>query len=126
VEVGLEDLLKAPGGGYVKQRDADPDGTVLPGSRYARNAIVHGELVVSTAYTHGGAVLGLAVLGTFALGQAPSIRWSDRASVGFTPMRAGSPRVKQQEQSYDSEFAGREVPSSLSRAFAFLRAAAGT
>ncbi len=122
--VALEDLLKSASHAYVKQRDA-PDGAVLPGIRYARNAIVHGELVVSPVHAHGGAMLGAAVLGTFALGEGPSIRWSSRAEVGFTPARPGSAGVKQQEQSYDREFAGGAVLPPLLTALAFVCTAAG-
>ena len=123
--VALEDLLKVASSEYALKRDADSDGAVLPGIRYARNAIVHGELVISTVHTHGGAMLGAAMLGAFALGEAPSVRWSSRAAIGFKPRSATSAGVQQQEQSYDQELAGASVCTPLSRALAFVSAAAG-
>ncbi|HEX4114817.1 MAG TPA: hypothetical protein VHY18_02970 [Solirubrobacteraceae bacterium] len=124
--VALEDLVMAHCGSYVQQRDADVDGAMLPGIRYARNAMVHGELVVSTVSASGGAVLGAAVLGAFSLGEGPSVRWKARTSIGFTPRFASSPSVLQQEQSYDNEITGRNVLPLLSAALAFLHHAAGT
>jgi hypothetical protein len=124
--VALEDLVISHCGGYVQQRDADADGTILPGIRYARNAMVHGELVVSTVFASGGAMLGAAMLGTFALGEGPSVRWNARSSIGFTPRSANSRRVIQQERSYDNEMVGRDVVPLLSAALNFLQHAAGT
>jgi hypothetical protein len=83
--IALEDLVVSVDGQYRMKRNADVDGAVLPGIRYARNAVVHGQTVATTVYSSGGAVLGAAVLGTFALGEGPSIRWSNRSSIGFTP-----------------------------------------
>jgi len=56
--IALDDLLAAADGTYRAQCDADSDGIVLPGIRYARNAAVHGELVVSATYATSGAALG--------------------------------------------------------------------
>ncbi len=122
--IALEDLIVSVDGQYRAKRDADLDGAVLPGIRYARNAVVHGQTVIGTVYAHGGAVLGAAQLGTFALGEAPSTRWSDRASVGFTP--TPNPYVSLQERSYDNEIVGQTVLAPLERALTFLRSAAGT
>jgi hypothetical protein len=120
--IALEDLVVSVDGQYWTKRNADVDGAVLPGIRYARNAVVHGQSVTTTVHTHGGAMLGAAMLGTFALGEGPSTRWSNRSSIGFTP----SKDVPQQEQSYDSQIAGQPVLPPLERALAFLRFAAGT
>lgn len=122
--IALEDLVVSVAGQYRTTRNADIDGAVLPGIRYGRNAVVHGQTVTTTVHLRGGAVLGAAQLGAFALGEAPSIRWRGRSSVGFTPVP--SIYVPQQEQSYDSEIAGRLVLPPLERALTFLRSAAGT
>lgn len=122
--IALEDLIVSVDARYWAKRGADADGAVLPGIRYARNAVVHGETVTTTVDVSGGAMLGAAVLGAFALGEGPSIRWRARASIGFTP--DPRPHVPVQEQSYDGEIAGQDVSAPLARAFAFLRCAVGT
>lgn len=121
--VALEDLLVSADGQYWAKRSGDADGAVLPGIRYARNAVVHGETVVTTINVSGGAMLGAAML-PFMLGAGPSTTWSARASIGFTP--DPHPYVAGQEQSYDGEVAGQDVHAPLERALAFLRDAAGT
>jgi hypothetical protein len=97
---------------------------VLPGIRYARNAVVHGETVTATVDERPGAMLGVAPLASFALAEGPSNQWKDRPSIGFTP--TPSPYVPQQEQSYDTQLAGQDVSPSLERALTFLRYAAAT
>jgi hypothetical protein len=124
--IALEDLLVAAcnhaGLNYWQHRNADSDGAVLPGIRYARNAAVHGELVVAITVVNPGAVLGAAPLGTFALGQGPSAHWQPRALLKHAPMT--TPHLAQQEASYDSHIAGRSVTPPLKLAFDFLRDAA--
>jgi len=122
--IALEDLVVAVDGRYWALRNADVDGDVLPGVRYARNAVVHGRTVTATLYAHGGAMLGAAMLGTFALGEVPSTRWSARAAIGFTP--TPTPHVPAQEHSYDVAIAGQHVLAPLERALTFLRSAVGT
>lgn len=122
--IALEDLVVSVDNQYWPKRDADPDGAVLPGIRYARNAVVHGETVTATVDERSGAVLGAAQLGMFSLGEAPSNRWKDRASIGFTPTL--TPYVLQQEQSYDRLLVGQDVSLLLEHALTFLRDAAGT
>jgi len=121
--VALEDVV-AVGGQYWTKLGADVHGAAMPGIRYARNAVVHGDTVTRTVDSSGGAVLGAAVLGSFTLGAGPSTRWTDRASIGFT----GKPSqyLAQQERSYDAELAGKDVSVPLAFALAFLRDAAGT
>jgi hypothetical protein len=121
--VAVDDLLATADRGYRSRRDADPDGAALPGIRYARNAVVHGEMVVTTTYVKPGAVLGAAALGTFALGEGPSIRWINRVSIAHTPR--ASRHLAAQEQSYDSHLAGREIREPLNSAVEFLRDAVG-
>jgi hypothetical protein len=117
--VAIDDLLSSADSKYRARRDADPDGAGLPGIRFARNAVVHGEMVTATTYAKPGAVLGAAPLGTFALGEGPSTRWVARASIAHTPKR--TKYLSAQEQSYDVHVAGRDVLSPLSLALAFLR-----
>jgi hypothetical protein len=128
--IALEDLLVGADGEYRSKRDADPDGAVLPGIRYARNAVVHGAEVTSTVYSSGGSMFGAAVFGAAYFGEGPSTGWSGRSSIGYTPPKPRSPQqgalVRQQEQSYDDEIAGQAVTPPLDRALAFLRTAAGT
>jgi hypothetical protein len=121
--VAIDDLLASCEGTYRARRDADPDGAALPGIRYARNAVVHGEMVSSTTYAKPGAVLGAAALGTFALGEGPSTRWLDRASIAHTPK--STKHLAPQEQSYDSHLAGRDVHEPVRAAAAFLTDAVG-
>jgi len=124
--IALEDLVVAACNNaalnYWQQRNADPDGAVMPGIRYARNATVHGELVVTITAVNPGAVLGAAPLGTFALGQGPSAHWQPRRLLKHAPKAA--PHLAQQEASYDSQIAGRAVLPPLELAFDFLRDAA--
>ncbi len=123
--IALEDLLVAArnhaGLNYWQQRNADPDGVVTPGIRYARNAAVHGELVVTVAVVPG-AVLGAAVLGPFALGQGPSAHWQPRSLLKHAPKT--TPHLAQPEASHDTHLAGRAVMPPLELAFDFLRDAA--
>lgn len=121
--VTLDDALLSVAG-YETLRNQDPDGSVLPGIRYARNAFVHGELVVTTLYVNPGAMLGAMVLGTAMLGQGPFIGWVARSAINHVP-KSGK-YLSQQEQSYDAEIAGHDVIAPLQRAFSFLRNAAGT
>ncbi len=121
--VALDDLLAAADRSYRSQRDAAPDGAALPGLRYARNAVVHGELVVATTYAKPGAVLGAAALGTFALGEGPSTRWISRTSIPHAPKP--SKHLLTHERSYDRHVAGRDVCAPLRTALDFLRDAIG-
>jgi hypothetical protein len=121
--IALDDLLASANGSYRVKSAADTDGAALPGVRYARNAIVHGHAVTTTTQSRGGAMLGAAALGTFALGEAPSARWIDRTAIGFTPKPTAY--VAEQERSYDSYLDGNMVDPPLQRALLFLRAAAG-
>lgn len=121
--VALDDLLAAADRSYRSQRDADPDGAALPGLRYARNAVVHGELVVATTYAKPGAILGTAALGTFALGEGPSTRWISRTSIPHAPKP--SKHLPTHERSYDRHVAGRDVCAPLGTALDFLRDAIG-
>jgi hypothetical protein len=121
--VSLEDLLADADGSYWSRRAADPDGGMMGGVRYARNAVVHGELVLAATHVSPGAVLGAAPLGTFALGAGPHVAWAARSEINHTP--TGTPHLPEQEQSYDAKIAGRDVLPPLQDALAFLRAAAG-
>jgi hypothetical protein len=121
--IALDDLLASTDASYRANAAADADGDALPGVRYARNAIVHGHAVTSTTQSRGGAVLGAAALGSFALGEAPSARWIDRTAIGFTPKP--SAYVDAQERSYDLQLDGNLVDPLLQRVLQFLRAAAG-
>jgi hypothetical protein len=121
--IALEDVVVSVDGQYWTKRSADIDGAALPGIRYARNAVVHGEAVTATVELAGGAMLGVAQLGAFAFGEDPSNRCRDRASIGFTPKP--KPWVPQQEECYDAEIDGRDVLPPLQSALMFLRNAAG-
>jgi len=123
--IALEDLVASVyGPRYWAKRNADADGAVLPGIRYARNAVVHGVAVTAAVDSHSGAMLGVAALGAFALGEGPSDLWRDRTSIGFTP--TPSRHLAEQERSYDNELAGQDVLLSLEQALTFLRDAART
>jgi len=121
--VSLEDLLADAVGTYWGQHADDPDGAVMGGVRYARNAVVHGDLVLAATYVSPGAVLGAAPLGTFALGAGPHVAWAARSEINHTPI--ATPHLSAQEQSYDAKIAGRDVLPPLQNALAFLLAAAG-
>jgi hypothetical protein len=88
--IALEDLLVAAcnhaGLNYWQRRNADPHGAVLPGIRYARNAAVHGELVVTITVVNPGAVYGAAAYG-------PSPTDKDRPPIGnLAPCSSMHPR----------------------------------
>jgi hypothetical protein len=109
---------------YRTKRDKDSDGNVLPGVRYARNAVVHGDLVVSTFVKTLGSQLGAMQLGVSQLGTVGSTHWQDRASIPYiAPAHKYVPR---QEQSYDAEIAGKGIMPPLTQGLRFLRTAAGT
>lgn len=116
----LDEMLSSAGGiGYTQTRDADPDGCVIRGLRYARNQQVHG-VVVATVF-HGGAVPGLMVPGRAAPGQPPTYRWISRNQLP----PPGKPQG-QLEPAYDQHLDGREVLVTLNAALGYARGEAGT
>lgn len=122
--VAIDDLLLGADRTYEQKRDADPDGEVLNGIRYARNAVVHGEYVIETAIAKPAAAWATAAYATATYAQSPSIRWLSRSAIGFTPRP--TTHLPEQESAYDTELAGNHVMPSLLRALAFLRDAADT
>lgn len=118
----LDELLGKTGKAtYWAQRRHDGGGLLIKGLRYARNQAIHGA-AVAVAH-HGGAVLGMMVLGApdAALGAPPSYRWRPSAQLPVTD-------ESQQEAKavYDLRLSGRELVATLGAAIAFLKQEAGS
>lgn len=117
--IALDEMLEDADVQYKARRNADPDGRVLRGLRFARNHAVHGAVVA--ALFHGGAGLGLMQLGNAGLGQGPSYRW--RPSAELPPLAQPQPLLK---EVYDLHIGGRALITILNPAVAYLRLEAGT
>jgi hypothetical protein len=122
--VAMEDLMREAASpmAYDAVRDADNEGLVLPGIRYARNATVHGERVVATIFVSPGAMLGAMTLGSAPLASGPFTGWVARAQIPYEP-RGKSKQALQQVRSYDHQLAGHSVHEPLERALGFLKGA---
>lgn len=76
-EEGLEALLGSVE--YRRGRDADGDGRLMPGIRWARNRMGHQLAVVHEK--HFGSELGHAILGLAVLGTVDHMRWLDASKI---------------------------------------------
>ncbi len=106
---------------YRSARDADPAGCVLPGIRFARNYVIHGDVIVEVTErrpaggTYGGSAYGSVAYG----GGAEEYRWVLRSRL---PQLHPSPTL---EAAYDSLLAGQHVLPISRGALNYLRSQAG-
>jgi hypothetical protein len=135
--IAFDDLLGKRGkDAYRARRNGHADGNVLLGLKIARNAVAHGDDVVQLASGSPGAIPGRASL-PLVLGTVPSCLWASRPQL--SEKRADEPQGPlcakdraavearlAREKSYDLNITGKEIFNPLMRAFAFLKAEAGT
>jgi len=120
----LDDLLRRADANHEARRAADPDGALLPGVRYARNALTHGNAVAALAAVHPGSQPGMMMLGVSQLGTLSGFTWLNRAQIGHVARKTST--SDDEEQCFDRLLAGRELGLSLTCALDFLRREAGT
>lgn len=113
--ISLDDMLVRAHGAYRRSRDADIDGEVLDGARFARNAITHGAVVVHSYQ------LGLAWPLEFPL------MWEGRRWRPLDEIEAGWPTMREQKRamldSYASHFPQRRPLSPLLHVYDWLEKA---
>jgi hypothetical protein len=118
----FDDLLgNRTSGIYRAARNADHDGLVVLGIRFARNYVIHGDPIVEvTERIPAGGAYGTSAYGTGAYGGvAENYRWLARDRLPQLKVN------KDLETSYDSNLAGQQVVPILSQGLAFLRRTAG-
>jgi len=120
----LDDLLRRSDPTYEVRRAVDPGGALLPGIRYARNALTHGNTVAAVAFLRPGSQPGMMVLGVSQLGTLSRFEWMECSHIGHTPRKTRT--SASEARCFDHHLAGNGLIGSLTSAFDFLRREAGT